>query len=151
MQGEDNGQPEQKEEGSLPAGEEIDKPLTVKQDLYLNALLLNSGNKTSAALAAGVSYRQAFRWHNLPHFKAHYEMRKHFWISELEAHGLKRAKDKSDLLLMFFLKAMDRERYDDNIARIKYLTERGLKDSDDTPQIILQPNSSGPDRDRNEI
>ena len=93
---------------ALPPAPDLD---TKWHDQFLQ-LLLHSSSVTTAALGAGINRATAYRHRDaLPEFAAQWDEAKESSIELLEAEAWNRARKKSDLLIMFLLKANKPEKY----------------------------------------
>ncbi|HEX4354542.1 MAG TPA: hypothetical protein VHZ95_16550 [Polyangiales bacterium] len=95
--------------------EEFGPRLSIKDARQLRALraFVRLGKVGEACKAAGVTYGTWYRWRNEdPEFERASEYAKEILANELEEVGMQRAKEGSDSLLMFFLRAL-RPKYRD--------------------------------------
>ena len=70
----------------------------------------------------GISYSTAKRWFRSDvSFQNLYNAYRQEWLSELEIEYRKRALAKSDILLIFMLKSLAPERYDDQIRKARFM------------------------------
>lgn len=104
-----------------------------KRQIEYLAAYISSGDKIAAGKATNVAKRTWQRWfQNDPDFAKHTERIEKTMFDGIEDRllpvGLKRAEAGSDILLMFFLKAANRQRYDDGIAK-QALANAGLKEA----------------------
>lgn len=115
-------------------------------------LLRHSCSVTTAALGAGVNRTTVYRHRDtLPDFAAAWNDEKEAAIEILEAEAWNRARKKSDVLIMFLLKANRpekyRERYDVNQTSVNInwdeLTEHELQRiaAGEAPAIVLADRS----------
>ncbi len=95
-----------------------------KQELWLNEYLVSSGNKSAACRETKIHYDTMRLWFREDEeFVSLVSQREEQMFDELAACVLERAKDKSDTLAIFLMKAHNRDKYDDNFAHKKMLRE----------------------------
>lgn len=100
----------------LVAARDPEKKRTLKK-VFLEALQ-STGLVTEASKICQIPKSLAFQWRmEDPEFQTRWDMTvKGQILPHLEAEAIRRAMNGSDLLLMFMLKAIDRERFDDKAA-----------------------------------
>src|SRR4051794_16077788 len=73
-----------------------------------------------------------------PDFLKRLDQRKQVWVEDIRAVAMERAKEKSDTLMIFLLKSLQPERYDDEIRRTRYLADNDMASPDAAPvQVSL--------------
>lgn len=102
----------------------------VAQDLFIQSYIANGGKKIQACKKAGIPYSTYKNWLKDPAFLERMDEARVHHVEELAHYGLQRAKEKSDTLYIFHMKALDPERFDDNIRKAKWLAENGIQDPD---------------------
>lgn len=90
-----------------------------KQNRFLLAYLETCGNRTEAAKIAGVPLPTMYRWFREPEFCERLTKTFQRFEQPLLEEAIKRALAKSDLLLMFLLKSINPERYDEGVRKQK--------------------------------
>jgi hypothetical protein len=111
-------------------------PNRLKQEEFVTEYFANGGRKRQAGEKLGIGWTTVKTWFATdPVFKEMVEDFKESWRDNLRAVALKRATEKSDTALIFMLKALDPEMYDDNIRKLRWLADRGMKDPDAIPTI----------------
>lgn len=111
----------------------------IRQAQFLAEYINCMGSKSKAAKAAGISIDTVKTWCKKPEFAAQVAEAKKDLVDKLIAAGLERAVNKSDLLLMFFLKSFDSEQFDENYRRTKWEQnkEDELRQKYPLPQIQI--------------
>jgi len=115
--------------GSSPVEQSKKNQLAFIQE-YVN----NGGFLIQAALKVGIDPNTArVRWFKDPEFLE--ELRHHMeqWHEELRAAAMERARKKSDILLIFLLKSIRPDLYDDEVRRQVWLDRNGIQDSSKQP------------------
>ncbi len=90
---------------------------------YIQAYFDCDGVMRRAAKKAKIGYDTARRLHADPSFQEQIDELERIRIEDLEEIGILRARAKSDVLLIFFLKAFNPEKYDDNIRKKRFMDE----------------------------
>ena len=128
------------EDPSDDTSEESGKPkLSHRQEKFIIEYFNAGGVKIRAARAAEVPYQTVMNWFKDERFVTRITEIEGEWYEELRKEGLARAKSKSDVLLMFFLKARYPEIYDDNYRNKRFQDELIQKVKDSLAPIILEP------------
>src|SRR3954469_19642841 len=91
-----------------------DDPEVKRKNVFLNALS-ETGIVRSACAAAGVSRNKAYRWREDPNFRKQWDVNLEEAADILEQEAWNRARNGSDTLLIFLLKGLRPERYNDKI------------------------------------
>jgi hypothetical protein len=127
-----------------------------REDAFIEAYWENGGRTDVTAKKLGIPVQTVYSWFKRPDFREKVQERQAVWAEALRARALQRALDKSDTLLIFLLKSIAPETYDDNFRRTKWLTERGYSDPDapvpvrailirgDEPERVRDATSTGP-------
>ena len=124
-------------------------PLSVNQQKFIDAYTTNGGITKSALRSSGVSRASLERWKTEDQeFKKALKIAEEHWVEELRKAAFMRAQAKSDVLLMFLLKAMKPEEFDDDVRKTQYV---GLNSNPDNipvratlirdNQFLVQDNS----------
>lgn len=113
----------------------------VKQETFAEAYIEAQGIAKIAARNSNTPYDTARRWLSDPIFKKYLDQLKVERREMLEAIAFKRASEKSDTLLIFLLKSLAPEQYDDAIRLRKYAQEHGATPEEQRPiiEIIDRP------------
>ena len=119
-------------------------PNDVLQTRFLAAYLAHHGHIGRACKEVGVHRNTVLDWRKKPTFRVKLTDA----IKELEetlfAAAISRALEKSDVLMMFTLKTLNPERYDDNIRKAKWEAKRLAKAPGETPSSVTVNLYSGP-------
>lgn len=113
----------------------------IAQDKFIAEYYLNGGRKKAAAESSGCGWSTVKSWFaDDEEFKKRVEEYREVWREDLRATARQRAVEKSDVLLMFLMKADQPEVYDDNVRKAIYLAKIGVPDPDTQKpvQIIMQ-------------
>jgi hypothetical protein len=78
------------------------------------SILEQTGNITTACLGAGISRNTIYLYMENTDFKQRVDNAKETAVEHLEGYALERAKNGSDVLVMFLLKSLKPEKYRDN-------------------------------------
>lgn len=114
---------------------------------YIAMYLEKKGIRTYAARELGIPYPTVRKWFKDPKFLEQLaEVQDEF--NDLVIQGLRnRAETKSDTAAFGYLKAMDPEKWDDNIRKAKWLKEHGMTDPDaQVPQQVILIREPEPER-----
>jgi hypothetical protein len=97
-------------------------PLSVDQQKFIDAYTTNGGITKSALRSSGVPRASLERWKTEDQeFKKAMKIAEEHWVEELRKAAFMRAQAKSDVLLMFLLKAMKPEEFDDDVRKTQYV------------------------------
>lgn len=123
------------------------KSTEIAQDLFITEYFANGGRKKAAAEKCEIGWTTVKEWFQRD--KAFVERVDEFhdtWKDNLRAVALKRASERSDVLLMFMLKSIDPSTYDDNLRKAIYLSKLGIQDPDaQKPIQITFSRGDGPE------
>lgn len=112
----------------------------IKQAQFIAEYISNGGNKSAAAKTIGINRDTALKWFkNDPDFARRLEEAEEELYEGLKLALLERAKEKSDTLGIFFLKAKYPEIYDDNYRKIRWEQQKEdeLRQKYPLPQIQI--------------
>lgn len=90
------------------------KPIVQTQIETFFNLLEQTGNITTSCLGSGISRNTIYVYMEDTSFKQRVDKAKETAIEHLEGYALERAKNGSDVLIMFLLKSLRPEKYRDN-------------------------------------
>lgn len=113
-----------------------------RQSKYIAAHVACGGVKLKACEQAGIDRSTLYKWLDQDKiFQKNLKNAEDRLYESLVAAGLQRAGLKSDILLMFFLKARFPEIYDDNYRKVQWekKAEAELRELHPLPQILVQP------------
>jgi hypothetical protein len=123
------------------------KPNQVAQDAFIAEYFANGGRKKAACEKLGIGWTTCKDWFvEDPAFVKRVEEFRDFWRENLRAQAIKRGMEKSDVLLMFMLKSLDPETYDDTTRHAKWMIDHDI-DIDDgarIPNIIFVSEEAPP-------
>ena len=92
------------------------------KEAFLKAYTTNGGITRGALKTAGVSRDTLLRWQtDDPDFKKDFEEIQNHWVEDLRRTAFLRAQAKSDVLLMFLLKALQPQVFDDDVRKQQYV------------------------------
>lgn len=91
--------------------------LKQKQTQFLEAFQSNMGITKTALLSVGVTEEEYAKWLEDETFKKALQSIKQTWIEQLRKAAYLRAQGKSDVLLMFLLKALDPDTFDEDVRK----------------------------------
>jgi hypothetical protein len=114
----------------IVASRDPEKRATLKR-IFLD-VLRTTGQVTEACRICNVPKSLAFKWrYDDPEFMTRWDMiTRAELLPHLESEAFRRAMNGSDLLMMFLMKAYDRDRFDDRAAQTKVLQKQ--------PSITIQ-------------
>lgn len=128
------------------------KSTEIAQDRFIAEYFTNGGRKKAAAEKCEIGWTTVKEWFAKDAaFKSRVDEFHDTWKDNLRAVALRRASEKSDVLLMFMLKSIDPATYDDNLRKAIYLNSLGLTDPDaqkpiqitfsrgDSPELLTAP------------
>jgi hypothetical protein len=118
----------------------------VKQEKFAEAYIEAQGIVKQAAKKADVPYSTARLWLKTKPFQQYLEKLRTDRLEALEAVAVKRAIEKSDMLLIFMLKSLAPEKYDDAIRQRRYVDEHGPSSEDAVPTKIVLVQGPIPER-----
>lgn len=116
------------------------QPTIIAQDLFIAEYFANGGRKKAAAEKCDIGWTTIKRWFaEDPEFVERVNEFHDTWKENLRAVALRRASEKSDVLLIFMLKSIDPATYDDNLRKAIFLHRMGIHDPDAQPptRILL--------------
>jgi hypothetical protein len=96
--------------------------LSRAQRAFIDAYASNGGITKGALKTSGVSRETLDEWKlKDEEFKKSLKIAEEHWVEELRKSAFIRAQSKSDVLLMFLLKAMKPEEFDDDVRKQQYV------------------------------
>lgn len=96
--------------------------LSRAQRAFIDAYASNGGITKGALKTSGVSRETLDEWKlKDEEFKKSLKIAEEHWVEELRKSAFIRATSKSDVLLMFLLKAMKPEEFDDDVRKQQYV------------------------------
>jgi hypothetical protein len=101
---------------------ESEGSLSRAQRAFIDAYASNGGITKGALKTTGVSRETLDEWKlKDEEFKKSLKIAEEHWVEELRKSAFIRAQSKSDVLLMFLLKAMKPEEFDDDVRKQQYV------------------------------
>jgi hypothetical protein len=107
--------------------------LTEQQSNFIRAYIRAGGLTMTALVSTGTDRVTLKTWQQQPAFQAALAEAQEHWFEELRKAALLRAQARSDVLLIFMLKALCPEVYDDNVRKARWMAQNGLVDGDNLP------------------
>jgi hypothetical protein len=110
------------------------------QDAFITEYFANGCRKRAAARTLEIQWSTVKAWFkNDTEFVERVNEFRDMWLEELRAAAFQRAMAKSDMLMMFMLKSLNPEEYDDNIRRDKWRIENGATslDAESPIQVVM--------------
>lgn len=102
--------------------DEAEGSLSRPQRAFIDAYASNGGITKSALRSSNVSRETLEEWRLKDEvFKKAMKIAEEHWVEELRKSAFLRAQSKSDVLLMFLLKAMKPEEFDDDVRKQQYV------------------------------
>lgn len=112
---------------------ETDSSPMVQQDRYIEAYVSSGGMTKTALRKAGATYDQLKQWRQDSEFVERFNEAMEHWHEELRKAAFIRAQQKSDVLLIFMLKALKPDVYDDDIRKANWMAKQGLLGDQNLP------------------
>lgn len=128
--------------------------LTKKQQLFITTYIANGGITRAALKAAGATRTELVGWRKDEKFSEALKAAEENWMEELRKAAILRAQSKSDILLIFLLKAFNPEVFDDNVrnsqiigsqAPVANIPVRATLIRDNNIQVIQQIGAQAPE------
>lgn len=126
--------------GELPVFPEVKniaktltKSLSMQQAAFIEEYVANGGMTDQALDSVEATRGDYMHWRDNPEFNAALDAAVDRWYEELRRSAFIRAQQKSDVLLIFLLKALKPELYDDDIRKAKWLANQGLLGNQNVP------------------
>ena len=107
--------------------------LTEPQAKFIQAYISNGGLTHSALATAGATRIMYQQWLKESRFNDALQEATERWFEELRKAAFLRAQAKSDVLLIFLLKALKPETYDDDVRKATWMAKNGLLGSENLP------------------
>jgi hypothetical protein len=110
------------------------KPNQPAQEQFIAEYFANGGRKKAAADKLGIGWTTVKTWFQKDEaFRERVEEFRDMWRDQLRAVAFKRASEKSDTLLIFLLKSLEPETYDDQVRNAKYLAANNINVNNTVP------------------
>ena len=131
--------------------------LSEKQQKFLEAYQANMGITKTALLSIGVTEETYSEWEKNETFLKALGSIRRTWVEQLRKAAYLRAQGKSDILLMFLLKALDPDTFDEDVRKQIHIAKHGPNESntpiratlvrDNTVQLFLNKSDDSDDSD----
>lgn len=115
--------------------------LSEKQRAFIRAYGSSGGITKVALKESGVSRSELEQWKTETPFQRAYKEAQEDWVEELRKAAMLRATSKSDVLLMFLLKAMKPEMFDEDVRKQQYVGLQGNKDAIPVRATLVRDNT----------
>lgn len=106
---------------TLTETDDIKSKLSLRQNEFISNYIVSSGNKTKAAEETGISRQTVYAWLEQEDFRDELELAERALLDDLRVTAHARALEKSDVLMIFLMKAIDPSKYDDNVRNRLYV------------------------------
>lgn len=130
--------------GQVPAFEPSDEQLSNISEKQKNFIryYISSGGITKVALKqANVTRDELNEWKTQDSFQKAYKEAQEDWVEELRKAAMLRATSKSDVLLMFLLKAMRPDVFDEDVRKQQYVGLSASKDNIPVRATLVRDNT----------
>lgn len=115
--------------------------LSEKQRIFLRAYGNSSGITKTGLRESGATRQELQEWLTDDNFKKAYKEAQDDWVEELRKAAMLRATTKSDVLLMFLLKAMKPDVFDDDVRKSQYVGIQNNKDAIPVRATLVRDNT----------
>jgi len=126
------------------------------QDDYIHEYVTNGGITQAALRAIGIKMSELKKWQQDPKFTERLAEATEAWHEDLRRAAFIRAQAKSDVLLIFMLKSLKPDIYDDDVRKANWMAKQGLLGNDNLPvratlvrdntfNVVLHPTTGGAD------
>jgi len=115
--------------------------LSDKQRAFIRSYGSSGGITKVALKESGVSRSELEQWKTELPFQKAYKEAQEDWVEELRKAAMLRATSKSDVLLMFLLKAMKPEVFDEDVRKQQYVGLQGNKDAIPVRATLVRDNT----------
>jgi hypothetical protein len=115
--------------------------LSEKQRAFIRAYGSSGGITKVALKESGVSRSELETWKTETPFQKAYKEAQEDWVEELRKAAMLRATSKSDVLLMFLLKAMKPEVFDEDVRKQQYVGLQGNRDAIPVRATLVRDNT----------
>jgi hypothetical protein len=115
--------------------------LSEKQRAFIRSYGSSGGITKVALKESGVSRSELEAWKTETPFQRAYKEAHEDWVEELRKAAMLRATSKSDVLLMFLLKAMKPEVFDEDVRKQQYVGLQGNKDAIPVRATLVRDNT----------
>lgn len=118
-----------------------DTSLSSAQQSFIRSYVSSGGITKTALREAGVSRAQLDEWKTQTVFQKAFKDAQEDWVEELRKAAMLRATSKSDVLLMFLLKAMRPDVFDEDVRKQQYTGLSSSKDNIPVRATLVRDNT----------
>lgn len=115
--------------------------LPKKQQEFIRSYISSGGITKIALKESGVTRAQLDGWKTESAFQKAYKDAQEDWVEELRKAAMLRATSKSDVLLMFLLKAMRPDMFDEDVRKQQYTGLSASKDNIPVRATLVRDNT----------
>lgn len=114
-------------------GTREEQSLWDRQDDYIHEYVTSGGITQVALRNVGVKMSELKKWQQDPQFTERLAEATERWHEDLRKAAFIRAQSKSDVLLIFMLKSLKPDIYDDDVRKANWMAKQGLLGNDNLP------------------
>lgn len=114
-------------------GTQEEQSLWDRQDDFIHEYVTNGGITQVALRALGIKSSELRKWQQDPKFTDRLAEATERWHEDLRKAAFIRAQQKSDVLLIFMLKSLKPDIYDDDVRKANWMAKQGLLGNDNLP------------------
>jgi hypothetical protein len=115
--------------------------LTEKQRVFIRHYTSSGGITKVALKESGANRDELEEWKTQASFQKAYKEAQEDWVEELRKAAMLRATSKSDVLLMFLLKAMRPDVFDEDVRKQQYVGLSASKDNIPVRATLVRDNT----------
>lgn len=123
----------------VPSSESLN--LSEKQRVFIRHYISSGGITKVALKESGATREQLDEWKTQASFQKAYKDAQEDWVEELRKAAMLRATSKSDVLLMFLLKAMRPDVFDEDVRKQQYTGLSASKDNIPVRATLVRDNT----------
>lgn len=112
---------------------QIAEDQSARKALFIQEYISSGGMTQTAISKSGITRAILKEWKQDPSFQADLQEAEELWFEELRKAAFIRAQQKSDVLLIFLLKAMKPQVYDDDLRKAQWMATQGLLGNQNLP------------------
>ena len=114
-------------------GTREEQSLWDRQDDYIHEYVTNGGITSAALRTLGIKMSELKKWQQDQQFTERLSEATERWHEDLRKAAFIRAQQKSDVLLIFMLKSLKPDIYDDDVRKANWMAKQGLLGNDNLP------------------
>jgi len=118
-----------------------DTSLSEKQQKFIRTYISSGGITKAALKESSVTRSELDEWKTQASFQKAYKDAQEDWVEELRKAAMLRATSKSDVLLMFLLKAMRPDVFDEDVRKQQYTGLSASKDNIPVRATLVRDNT----------